>query len=85
VREINTHNILIAELQRETRLWRPSSIWEDTVKMDPTELKWKGIDWNRVAPDMVQYPFLFVNMITNSRVPFNLVSYYQSFKKNPGQ
>jgi hypothetical protein len=42
--------------------------WENNIRLDPKEISWEGLDWNRLAQDRDQWQAV-VNMIMNLRVP----------------
>jgi hypothetical protein len=46
----------------------PRRRWEDNIKMDLREVKWRGIDWNNLAQDRDRRRAL-VNTVMNLRVP----------------
>jgi hypothetical protein len=42
--------------------------WEDSIRIDLKEIRWKSVDWIRLAQDRDQWRAL-VNMVMNLRVP----------------
>jgi hypothetical protein len=42
--------------------------WEDSVKIDLKEMRFKGLDWIQLVHDMVQWQTL-VNTVKNLRFP----------------
>jgi len=36
---------LVGKLERKRPLGRPRSKWEDNIKMDLQEVRWKGMGW----------------------------------------
>jgi hypothetical protein len=59
---------LVGKSEWKRPLRRPSSRWEDNLKMDFTETGIDGANWIRLAQDTVQWR-AFVNMVINLWVP----------------
>jgi hypothetical protein len=49
-------------------LGRPGRRWEDNIKMDIQEVRFRGIDWIELAQDIERWRDL-VNAVINLRVP----------------
>jgi len=65
------YRILAGKPEEKRPLGRPSSRWEDNIKMDQQETGWgKGKDWINLAQDRDRWRAL-LNVITNHRVPQN--------------
>jgi hypothetical protein len=41
----NAYRILVGKPERKRQLGRPSSRWEDNIKMDLREMGWGGVGW----------------------------------------
>jgi hypothetical protein len=50
-------------------LGRPRRKWEDNIRIDLTEIEWKGVDWMHLAQGRDQLRAL-VNMVMNLGVPY---------------
>jgi hypothetical protein len=46
---------------------RPGLMWEDSIKMDLTEISLEGVDWINVAEDMNWWP-AFVKLVMNLQI-----------------
>jgi hypothetical protein len=64
----NTYNILIGNPEGKRLLGRPRRRWEDNVKMDLKEIRWKGGDWMPLAQERYQWRTV-VNTVMSLRVP----------------
>jgi hypothetical protein len=64
----NTCRILVRKLEGKRPVGRPRSRWEDTIKMDLSEMEWGGMDWINLSQDRDQWRTL-VNTAMNLRVP----------------
>ena len=53
---------------REKTLGRRKRKWEDSIKMDPQEVKYESVDWIDVEQDRDRWR-AFVNAVMNIRVP----------------
>jgi hypothetical protein len=47
--------ILVGISEGKTPLGRPRFRWEDNIRMDLREIKWKGVDWIHLDQDMDQW------------------------------
>jgi hypothetical protein len=45
----SVHNILFRNTEGKRSLGRPMYIWEDTFRMDLSELGWEVMDWIHLA------------------------------------
>jgi len=61
----NAYNILVGKPEGKLSLWRPKHWWEDNIRMDVTEIGWKGVDWMHLA----QW-WALMNTVMNLRVPW---------------
>jgi hypothetical protein len=52
----------------KTPLGRPRHRWEDNIKMNLQEVRWRGMDWLDVAQDRDRC-WALVNAVMNLRVP----------------
>jgi hypothetical protein len=59
---------LVGRPEGKRPLGRPRCRWEDSIKMDLRETGIDGLNWIRLAQDMVQWR-AFVSMVMNLRVP----------------
>jgi hypothetical protein len=59
---------LVGKVEGKRSLGRPSSRWEDNIKLDLRETRIGGANWIRLAQDRVQWR-AFVNTVMNLRVP----------------
>jgi hypothetical protein len=53
---------------RKQTLGRPRHRWEDSIKIDPEEIRWQGVNWIHLSQDMEQRRAL-VNTVMNLQVP----------------
>jgi hypothetical protein len=58
----------VGKPERKKALGRPRSRWVDNIKMDLREIRWDGMDWIDLAPDMDQCRAL-VNTVINLSIP----------------
>jgi hypothetical protein len=58
----------VGKPERKRLLGRHRRRWENNIKMDLTEIRWCGTDWNNVAQDRDQWRGL-VNKVINLWVP----------------
>jgi hypothetical protein len=42
----NAYRILVGILEGKRPLRRPRCRWEDNIKMDLTDIGWRGMNWN---------------------------------------
>jgi hypothetical protein len=54
--------------ERKRLLGRPRHRWEDNIRMNLREVRWKGMDWVCMAQDRDQWRTV-VNTVMNLRVP----------------
>jgi hypothetical protein len=54
--------------EKERPLGRPRLRWEDNIKMDLRDVRWRGMDWIDLAQDRNRWLTL-VNAVMNLRVP----------------
>jgi hypothetical protein len=47
----NVHKILVGKPEGNRPLGRITSGWEDNIKMDLREMKWKVVDWIHLPQD----------------------------------
>jgi hypothetical protein len=47
----NTYKILVGKREKKTLLGRPRRRWEDNIRMDLREIRWKGVSWIYLAQD----------------------------------
>jgi hypothetical protein len=59
---------LVGKPEGRRPLGRPRRRWEDNIKMDLREVKWRGMDWINLAQDRDRWRAL-VNAVMNLRVP----------------
>jgi hypothetical protein len=45
----NSYKILVGEPERKRPLGRRWCRWEDNIRLDLTDMGWKGVDWMHVA------------------------------------
>jgi hypothetical protein len=62
------YRILVGRPEGRRPLGRPSSRWEDNIKMDLQEVGWEGMDWIDMAQDRDRWRVL-VSAVMNFRVP----------------
>jgi hypothetical protein len=65
----NEYNILVRKPESNRQLGRPRRRWEDNIRIDIREIRWKIMDWIYLAQDGDQCRPL-VNTVMNLRVPF---------------
>jgi hypothetical protein len=79
------YRVLVRRPEGKRPLGRPRRRWEDNIKLDLREIGIDGVNWIRLAQDMVQW-WAFVNTVMNFRVPyrkqdfFDKLSDYRRFK-----
>jgi hypothetical protein len=62
------YNILVGRPEGRRPLGRPRSRWEDNIKMDLRERRFRDVDWIHWAQDRDRWRAL-VNTVMNLRVP----------------
>jgi hypothetical protein len=62
------YRVLVGRPEGKRPLERPTSRWEDNIKLDLRETGIDGANWIRLAQDTVQW-WTFVNTVMNLRVP----------------
>jgi hypothetical protein len=62
------YRVLVGRPKGKRPLRRPRRRWKDNIEMDLREIGIDGVNWIRLAQDMVQWR-AFVNTIMNLRVP----------------
>jgi hypothetical protein len=60
--------ILVGIPARKRPFGRPTSRWEDNVRMDLWEMGWEGVDWIHLVLQRDQWRTL-VNTVMNLQVP----------------
>ena len=65
----NARRVLVQTPERH-HVGRHSSRWEDTIKIDVTEIGWEGVDWIDLAENRDRYRAV-VNTVMNVRVQQN--------------
>jgi hypothetical protein len=51
---INLYKILVGRPERKRLLGRPRRRWENDIRMDLREIRWKVVDWVHLAQDRHQ-------------------------------
>jgi hypothetical protein len=64
----NAYRILVGNPEGKILLGRPTSGWEDNIKMDLREKGWGGMDWIDLVRDRNWWRAL-VDTVMNLRVP----------------
>jgi hypothetical protein len=64
------NRVLVGKPEGMTPLRRPTSRWEDNIKMGLREIGWRGMGWIDLAQDRDQWRAL-VSTVINRRVPYN--------------
>jgi hypothetical protein len=62
--ERNAYKIFVGKSERKTPLGMPRHRWEDNIRMDLREIRWKYVYWMHVAHDRNQLRAL-VNAVMN--------------------
>jgi hypothetical protein len=44
----NPYKILVCKPERKRPLGRLRHKWEDNIRMNPREIRWEGVAWNRL-------------------------------------
>jgi len=57
--------------------WKTRRRWENNIKTDIAEVRWKGLEWIDLAQDSDSWPAL-VNAVMNFRVPRNAQNFLTS-------
>jgi hypothetical protein len=57
-RERNANKTFVTTPKRKRLLERPSSRWEDNIKIDLKEISYADVDWIRLAQDRVQWVYV---------------------------
>jgi hypothetical protein len=60
----NAYRIIVGKPEGKRPLGRPRIRWEDNIRMDLRERKWRGMDWIDLAQDRDQWRAL-VNTVIN--------------------
>ena len=47
----DAYRVLVLKLEGKRQLGKPRHRWENNIRMDLKEIRWKGVDWS----DLVQY------------------------------
>jgi hypothetical protein len=63
----NACRVLVGKLQRKRPLGRPSSIWDDNIKIDVQEVGWEDVEWSSLAQDRDKWQAV-LNTVMNLRV-----------------
>jgi hypothetical protein len=63
----NTCRLFVGKPAEKRQLERPRRIWDDSIQVDLTEIRWGGTDWIQVLQDRDQWRVL-VNTAMNLRV-----------------
>jgi hypothetical protein len=58
------YRILVGELKGKRPLERPRHSWEDGIKLDLTEIGWRGVEWIHLAWDRDRWQAV-VNAVMN--------------------
>jgi hypothetical protein len=64
----NTYRILVENPEGKRPLGRSRRKWVDSIKMDPRQVGWDGMDWIDLAQDRDQWRAL-MNAVMNLWVP----------------
>jgi hypothetical protein len=64
----SAYRVLVGRPEGKRPLGRPKHRWEDNIKMDLGETGIDGVNWIRLAQDMVQW-WACVNMVMNLWIP----------------
>jgi hypothetical protein len=64
----NAYTFSVGKPGRKRPFRRHRLRWEDNIRMDIREIRWKGVDWMHFTEDRDQWPAL-VNMVMNLQVP----------------
>jgi hypothetical protein len=51
----NAYTILVEKPERKRPLRRPRNRWENTIRMDLTEMGLKGVNWVHLSQDREQW------------------------------
>jgi hypothetical protein len=62
------YRVLVGRPEGERQLGRPRHRWKDNIKMDLRKIGINGVNWIRLAQDIVQWR-AFANMVMNLQVP----------------
>jgi hypothetical protein len=62
----DAYRILVLKLEGKRQLGKPRHRWENNIRINLKEIRWKGVDWI----DLVQYRAV-VNTVMNPQVPYN--------------
>jgi hypothetical protein len=65
----DVYMVLVGRPEGKRPLGRPRHRWEDSIKMDLTEIGIDEANWIQLAQDRVQWR-AFVNTVLNLRVPY---------------
>jgi hypothetical protein len=71
------YRILVGKSARRGPLGRPRRRWEDNMKMDLREVRWRGMNWIDLAQD-TDIRRAVVNAVMNFRVPQNAGNFLSS-------
>jgi ribosome biogenesis protein Nip4 len=66
----DAYRILVLKPEGKIQLRKPRHRWENNIRTDLNERRWKGVDWI----DLVQYRdkwWAVVNTVMNPQVPYN--------------
>jgi hypothetical protein len=64
----NAYKILVGKPEGKRPYRRTRCRWEDNIRIDLRERRWKGVDWMYLAQDTEQWQAL-VNTVMNLWVP----------------
>ena len=64
----NVYMVLVVKAEVKRPLGRPKRKWEENIKIEPKEIRHKGVEWIDLAQDRDRQCFL-VNSVMNHRVP----------------
>jgi hypothetical protein len=64
----NAYSILVGKSEGKRPLGRSKRRWENNIRMDLSEIGWKGVDWIHLTLGRDQW-LAVVNTVTNFWVP----------------
>ena len=71
------YRVLVGKNEGKRSLRRPRPRWEDNIKMDLQEVRWRGMAWIDLAQDRDSWRAL-VNAVMNFLVALNEVNFLTS-------